>query len=41
MMNVTMNDPGMGRMTGGIGGRLGVVLPVLAVFALVKYLRSK
>lgn len=38
-----MNESGMGWMAGGmmIGWLLGAALLVLAIFALVKYLRSK
>ena len=43
MTNGMMNGSGMGWMMGGmaIGGLIVVVLLVLAVGALVKYLRSK
>jgi hypothetical protein len=43
MMNDMMNGSGMGWMMGGMAivWLLGTVLLVLAVFALVKYLRSK
>ncbi len=43
MMNGMMNGSGMGWMTGGmtIGWPLGIAVLVLAVFALIKYLRSK
>ncbi len=43
MMNGMMNGSGMGWMMGGmtIGWLLGIAVLILAVFALVKYLRSK
>jgi hypothetical protein len=43
MMNGMMDGSGMGWTMGGmaIGWLLGIVVLVLAVFALVKYLRSK
>ncbi len=43
MMSNTMGDFGMGGMMGGmaIGWLLGIVVLILAVFALIKYLRSK
>ncbi len=42
-MNGMMNGSGMGWMMGGmaIGWLLGVAVLILAVFALIKYLRSK
>ncbi len=42
-MNGMMGNSSMGWMMGGmaIGGLLGVTVLILAVFALVKYLRSK
>jgi hypothetical protein len=43
MMNGMMNGSGMGWMMGGmtIGWLLGITVLILAVFALIKYLRSK
>ncbi len=43
MMNGMMNGSGMGWMMGGmaIGWILGITVLILAVFALIKYLRSK
>ncbi|MEP7057265.1 MAG: hypothetical protein ABI809_05780 [Caldimonas sp.] len=43
MMNGMMDGSGMGWMMGGmaIGWLLGVTVLILAVFALIKYLRSK
>ncbi len=43
MMNGMMDGSGMGWMMGGmaIGWLLGVVVLILALFALIKYLRSK
>ncbi len=43
MMNDMMRGSGMGWMMGGmaVGWLLGVAVLVLAVFALIKYLRSK
>ncbi len=42
MMNGMMNGSGMGWMMGGmtIGWLLGITVLILAVFALIKYLRS-
>ena len=43
MMNGMMDGSGMGWMMGGmtIGWLLGITVLILAVFALIKYLRSK
>ena len=43
MMSTMMNESGMGWMMGGmvIGWLLGAALLILAILALVKYLRSK
>lgn len=43
MMRAMMNESGMGWMMGGmvIGWLLGAALLILAILALVKYLRSK
>lgn len=42
-MNSSMSDFGIGGMMGGmaIGWLLGIVVLILAVFALIKYLVSK
>ncbi len=43
MMNGMMDGSGMSSMMGGmaIGWLLGITVLILAVFALIKYLRSK
>jgi hypothetical protein len=43
MMNGMTDGSGMGWMMGGmaIGGLLGIAVLILAVLALIKYLRSK